>query len=68
MADVLETRCAVCSISDGTVINIIMASPSDPAPDGCNLVELMNGMNCDIGWTWDGLFTFTPPTELTDGN
>ena len=50
----METTCAVCRLSDGLVINIIVAQPSDPAPDGCQLVEIMTGQTCDIGWTWDG--------------
>ena len=59
------TRCAVVDLATNLVANIIVASPSDLAPDGCQLVELMNGMDCDIGWTWDGAFTFTPPAEVT---
>lgn len=46
----METTCAVCRLSDGLVMNTIVASPSDPAPDGCQLVEIMAGQACDIGW------------------
>jgi hypothetical protein len=56
----VETRCAVCQLSDGLVVNIIMAVPSDPAQDGCQLVEVMNDQPCDIGWYWDGA-TFVDP-------
>lgn len=47
-------RCAVCQISDGLVVNIIMASPSDLPPAECMLVEINDDQICDIGWTWDG--------------
>ena len=60
MPDAIPTRCAVCQLTDGLVVNVIVAAPSDAAPDGCGLVELMAGMECDIGWTWDGAFGFMP--------
>lgn len=50
----VETTCAVCQISDGLVINIIVAVPSDNPPIGCELVEIMNEQPCDIGWFWNG--------------
>lgn len=59
----LDTRCAVCQLSDGLVVNIIIASPSDPAPDGCQLIEIMNGQPCDIGWYWTGT-EFIPPEPV----
>ncbi len=53
----MDTTCAVCRISDGLVLNLIVASPSDPAPDGCQLVEVMTGQMCDIGWYYaNGVF------------
>lgn len=53
----MDTTCAVCRLSDGLVLNLIMASPSDPAPDGCQLVEIMTGQLCDIGWYYaNGVF------------
>jgi len=58
----METTCAVCRLSDGLVVNTIIANPSDTAPDECQLVEIMTGQPCDIGWTWDGV-TFNPPAE-----
>lgn len=50
----MVTNCAVCQLTDGLVVNIIVASPSDPAQDGCQLVEIMSGMPCNIGWFWNG--------------
>lgn len=53
----MDTTCAVCRLSDGLILNIIIASPSDPAPDGCQLVEVMTGQSCDIGWFYaNGVF------------
>ena len=52
MSDFVETTCAVVRLSDGFVINMIIAAPSDPAPDGCQLVEVMARQVCDIGWYW----------------
>ena len=62
MVDFVDARCAVCRLSDGLVINIIMALPSDTPQDGCQLVEVMNGQPCDIGWRWDGT-SFTDPNQ-----
>lgn len=59
----LETRCAVCQLSDGLVVNIIIAVPSEPAQDGCQLIEVMNEQFCDIGWYWTGT-EFTPPEAV----
>lgn len=57
MAESMETTCAVCRISDGLVMNTIIASPSSIAPDGCQLVEIMTGQQCSIGWFHvDGTF------------
>ena len=42
-------QCAVIDAS-GAVVNVIVASPSDPAPSGCTLVVAPDG--CCAGWTW----------------
>jgi len=60
----IPTRCAVCQLSDGLVINIIMAAPSDPPQIDCQLVEVMNEQGCDIGWAWDGV-AFIAPLEVS---
>lgn len=53
----IETTCAVCRISDGLVMNTIIAEPGAAAPDGCQLVEIMTGQACNIGWYYDiGVF------------
>lgn len=53
----IATTCAVYRLSDGLIINCIVAEPSDPAPEGCGLAEIMNGQVCDIGWYCvDGVF------------
>ena len=58
----MATTCAVCQLSDGLVVNTIIADPGDPAPDGCQLVEIMAGQACDIGWYWTGT-EFVPPAN-----
>lgn len=50
------TTCAVID-NTNTVVNIIVAEPTDLPPEGCSLVELMT---CDFGWVWDGV-RFNPP-------
>ena len=62
MTDLVEAKCAVCQIIDGLVVNIIVALPSDPAQDGCQLIEVMSGQFCDIGWLWNGQW-FVPPVN-----
>jgi len=54
VADPVEARCAVVQSADNVVVNIIVALPSDPVPDGCFLVEVMNGQDCNMGWVYDG--------------
>lgn len=44
--------CAVVSTESWTVVNLIVAEPTDDAPDGCILVAL-SSEPCDIGWTYD---------------
>lgn len=62
MPEQINTRCAVCRLSDGLVLNVIIALPSDLAPDECQLIEIMNGQMCDVGWYWNGV-DFTPPPD-----
>lgn len=64
MDEFIPARCAVCQLSDGLVINIIMAEPSDPPQIGCQLIEIMNEQGCDIGWAWDGV-AFIAPLEVS---
>lgn len=60
MIDQIATNCAVCQIIDGLVVNVIVAVTSDPAQDGCQLIEIMSDQPCGIGWYWDGI-NFIPP-------
>jgi hypothetical protein len=50
------TTCAVCQLSDGLVINIILAEPTDLPPDGTQLIETpdADGTDAQIGGTWNG--------------
>lgn len=49
------STCAVCQLSDGKVINLIIAEPTDTCPESeCQLVLVPEGMPVDIGYAWDG--------------
>lgn len=56
------TVCAVVRISDNIVENIIVAEPTDLAPDGCFLVKLLYA---NFGDVWDGE-SFAPPTPAPE--
>jgi hypothetical protein len=58
------TTCAVCQLTDGLIINVIVAEPTDPAPEGTQLIITPDseGNNAEIGGTWDGT-QFLPPAE-----
>lgn len=56
----VPTNCAVCQLSDGLVINKIVAVPSDIPPLDCQLIEIMSGQMCDIGWYWNGTDFINP--------
>jgi len=60
-------RCAVCQTPSGLVVNIIMADPTDLAPDGCFLVGISDDVWCDIGYTWDGNTFIAPPADEPAG-
>ena len=55
---------AVVQLSDLVVINIIMADAhTDPAPEGCELVDITSGPTCAIGWVYDpATGTFSDPS------
>lgn len=51
------TNCAVCQLSDGLVINIIVAEPTDPCfyPEWQFIVTPdIDGNNAQIGSIWNG--------------
>lgn len=56
-------RCAVID-ANGIIVNIIMAEPTDPAPDGCSLIGIEDGVFCDIGWSWDGASFIDPNPQV----
>lgn len=62
----IETRCAVCQLSDGLVVNIIIAVPSDLPPQDCQLVEIMNEQQCDIGWYYNGTEFINPNPQIDE--
>ena len=67
MSENIATRCAVCRLSDGLVVNTIVAVPGDIAPEGHQIIEIMNGQICDIGWYYDGL-NFVDPNPPSEEN
>ena len=65
------TTFAVCQLSDGLVINIIIAEPTYPCPyPDCQLIESpdVDGNNAQIGWYWNGtdFIDPNPPTEVVE--
>jgi len=45
---------AVVQLSNLVALNIIMADASvDPAPIGCELIDITNGPACNIGWVYN---------------
>jgi hypothetical protein len=62
------TTCAVCQLSDGLVINLIVAEPTDPPPSDCELVvtPTESGSNADIGWRWTGIEFVDPVATLPE--
>jgi hypothetical protein len=58
------STCAVCQLTDGLIINVIVADPTDLPPDGCQLITTPDelGNNAQIGGTWDGT-QFLPAPE-----
>lgn len=47
-------NCAYIDNTTGTILNIIVASPSDQVPDGFKLVEIPSDIIVNIGFTHDG--------------
>jgi hypothetical protein len=55
------TTCAVCQLSDGLVINLIVAEPTDLAPNECQLIITPDaqGNNANIDDIWNGTVFIT---------
>lgn len=60
MVRLAAARCAVVQLSDGLVVNIIIAEPTDLPPADCELIEIPADQFCDLGWYWTGT-EFIPP-------
>lgn len=61
------TTCAVCQLSDGLVINVIVAELNDPCAEGCQLIvtPTETGSYANIGFTWNGVQFIDPnPQEI----
>jgi hypothetical protein len=59
-------RMAVVQLSNGEVINVIIAEPIDPPPDGCELIGLPDDSTVSIGWYWDGTEFYNPAPPPDD--
>jgi len=55
---------AVVDLTSFVVVNVIVAdAQTDPAPSGCELIDITNNANCGIGWTYNPTSqTFSPPS------
>ena len=62
------TTCAVCQLSDGLVINIIVAEPTDPCVEGCQLIVTPTeaGSYANIGFTWNGTEFINPNPQVDE--
>ena len=54
-------RYAIYRLSDGMVINVIMAYPTCNAPEDHGIVATGEDIPCGIGWTYDGTGFIAPP-------
>ena len=59
------TVCAIID-SDNFVINLIVADPTDLAPDGCGLILKPDDVFVDIGYIWDGVSFNAPQSDETE--
>jgi len=57
---IVNDRSAVVRLEDNVVVNIIVAPPTEPAQNGCYLVDVSDGKFCDIGWVWNGTEFYNP--------
>ena len=58
-------RCAVVEISTYLVQNVVIADPSDPAPEGCWLIGISDDDACASGYTYNpATGTFSPPADM----
>lgn len=66
-------RCAVIDPVSGAVLNVIVADPSDPAPEGTQLIGLADDASIDTTCTWTPWgwvappYVEPPPKVLNDG-
>lgn len=46
---------AICRLSDGLVVNTVIASDGDSSPIAdCKMIKIPEGKQCSIGYFWDG--------------
>lgn len=64
----VNDKSAVVRTEDNVVVNIIVAPPTEPAQDGCYLVDVSDGKSCDIGWVWNGTSFYDPDPKPQPSN
>ena len=67
-AGTVNDKSAVVRTEDNVVVNIIVAPPTEPAQEGCYLVDVSDGKPCDIGWVWNGTSFYDPDPKPQPSN
>ena len=67
-AGTVNDKSAVIRTEDNVVVNIIVAPPTEPAQEGCYLVDVSDGKPCDIGWVWNGTNFYDPDPKPQPSN
>lgn len=58
------TVCAVCQLSDGLVVSLINADPTDIPQEGCQLIKVKDDYWVSAGWIWTGTKFINPNPDL----
>jgi hypothetical protein len=56
--------CAYIDKASGVVLNLIIASPTDPVPKDIILIEVPENMSVSLGWIWDGFIFINPEVPV----
>jgi hypothetical protein len=61
-------KCAIVD-SNGVIVNIIVSSPNDPAPEGCRVEVVEQNVYCNPGELWEDrryIEPELPPVEVPE--
>jgi hypothetical protein len=56
--------CAYIDKASGVVLNLIIASPTDPVPEDIILIEVPEGTSVSLGWVWNGSIFINPEAPV----